>query len=104
MRAKRADKAHKDSGGNYLFRITVALVTMLIVAAGAVMYFKQNAVMRRLDDEARAMQDQLDILIREHEDLSRRHHLLGSDEYYEAMARDTLDMVKPGEILIIPGD
>ncbi|MHB1484530.1 MAG: FtsB family cell division protein [Saccharofermentanales bacterium] len=85
--------------GNMLVNLLFCLGIVILLAAAATIYFKQETQLARIREKAAELNTQV-VAAREkkkeNEDLFKK---LESLEYIEKIAREKLGMVKPGETL-----
>ena len=79
-------------------RLTVKKVIVLILSLIFIVGFvRQYQTMNRIEKEKETKQQQLEQLKEQHERLAEENNKAQSDEYLEELARERLNMLKPGE-------
>ncbi|MCX7712883.1 MAG: septum formation initiator family protein [Chthoniobacterales bacterium] len=84
----------------FLNRILLMLILMVSGALVYLMYYPENARLEDLRNKVQKLREQEKQVELENRLLQREIHLLQTDpEYLELIARDKLDLMKPGETI-----
>jgi cell division protein DivIC len=88
-----------QSGGRILLKITIGLILVFAVASAVAIYFDQERQMQRIRERQATLASELALAKAYQADLEELQGIVDTDEYIERIARDTLGMVKPNEII-----
>ena len=94
-------QASRRSSSVFLLRFFVGLAAVVIFALCFSVFLKQQSEFTRLNKEKIRLENERDKLSRQYDALKSLSDIADSDAYIERIARDYLDMVRPGEILIV---
>jgi cell division protein DivIC len=98
MSVNRVHRANQ-SGGRILLKITIGLILVFAVASAVAIYFDQEKQMQRIHERQATLASELAAARVRQADLEELQGIVDTDEYIERIARDTLGMVKPNEII-----
>lgn len=79
-------------------RLTLKNLILLVLAIVFLFGFiRQESAIKRIENEKASKEAQLEELIEKNERLQEENAKAKSDEYLEQLARERLNMIKPGE-------
>lgn len=80
------------------FLVLVCILGYVVVSFGQQLYR-----IGKLDEEIQGYMDVKAAIIQERQELEQEKKLLANKSYIERVAREDLGLIKPGEILLVPG-
>lgn len=99
--AQNRKKKQRPTTSVFLLRFFVGISAIIILALCFSTFLKQQKEFATLSKERRRLEKQRNELADEYEALKNLNEMADSDIYIEHIARQYLDMVRPGEYLII---
>lgn len=76
------------------------LIFLILIGIFIFSFIKQEIVLKEVQKDIISKQDELQNLKKENKMLEEKIKIADTDEYIETLARERLDMVKPGEEVI----
>ncbi|MGL4226691.1 MAG: FtsB family cell division protein [Rickettsia sp.] len=76
------------------------LIFLILIGIFIFSFIKQEIVLKEIQKDVISKQDELQSLKKENKMLEEKIKIADTDEYIETLARERLDMVKPGEEVI----
>lgn len=98
---KNGNKNQRRTTPVFLLRFFVGIIAIIILALCFSTFLKQQKEFATLSKERRRLEKERNELADEYEALKNLNEMADSDIYVEHIARQYLDMVRPGEYLII---
>ncbi len=99
--AQNRKMKQRQSTSMFLLRFFVGICAIIILALCFSAFLKQQNEFAVLSKERRRLEKERDELASEYEKLKNLNEMADTDAYVEHIARQYLDMVRPGEYLII---
>ena len=99
--AQSSNKNQRRTTPVFLLRFFVGISAIIILALCFSSFLKQQNEFAVLSKERRRLEKERDELADDYEMLKNLNEMADSDIYIEHIARQYLDMVRPGEFLII---
>ncbi|MGI6616490.1 MAG: FtsB family cell division protein [Saccharofermentanales bacterium] len=99
--AQSSNKNQRRTTPVFLLRFFVGISAIIILALCFSTFLKQQNEFAALSKERRRLEKERDELADDYEMLKNLNEMADSDIYIEHIARQYLDMVRPGEFLII---
>jgi len=100
MIANFKKKQKKIYSGNIIFSIAGGFVILIIISLLVVADFKINRKKAQLDYEVLSLKNQIEQVTKKNNELKQGIDKADSDEYLEKIAREQLDLQKPGEKVV----
>lgn len=91
----------RQSSLTFIARFFIGLIAIVILTLCVSSFFSQQSEWARLTAERRKLERERDQLFSRYESLKSLDAIAGTDDYIERIARDYLQMARPGDILII---
>lgn len=99
--ARNRKEKQRQSTSMFLLRFFVGISAIIILALCFSAFLKQQNEFANLSKERRRLEKERDELASKYETLTNLNEMADSDTYVEHIARQYLDMVRPGEYLIV---
>jgi cell division protein DivIC len=80
-------------------RVVVVLFFLILITVVGTMLINQNRTYQRIAEKAAILAEQERAAAADNEEIKVQKEKVGSDEYYEKVARDQLGLVRSGETI-----